>query len=379
VPVRAVEKPGPARLSKRILHIIPSLDRAGAEKQLVLLAGRLAPSEFDVHVVALTRGGPLAAELDRQGIPLTVIGKRWKFDPMAYARLERRIRELRPDLVHSWLFAANAYGRAAAAAAGVKHLVATERSVDPWKAWHQFAIDRYLVQKTHSIVVNSAGVRDFYVRHGLPGEKFTIIPNGVLPAESSDMSRAQLLAELGLPGDSRLIGTVGRLWPQKRIKDSIWALDLIRVLRTDMHLLVIGDGPQRRHLERFARLVTCDAHVHFLGLRHDVPRLMPHFDFLWQASGYEGLPNAVMEAMAAGVPVVATDISGNRDLVVPGETGFLVSVGDRAGLARYGNKLLCDAELRARLGNAGRQRIVAHFGVEQMVDRHVALYRKILG
>jgi glycosyltransferase involved in cell wall biosynthesis len=296
---------------------------------------------------------------------------------LAYCRLEQHLRRLRPDLVQTWLFAGNAYGRVAALRAGVRHLVAGERSVDPWKSWHQFQIDRLLAPRTRAIVVNSAGVRDFYVGHGLPADKFVVIPNGVPPAAPSEISREQLLAELRLPPDSRLIGAIGRLWSQKRMQDVIFALDLIRVLRKDMHLLVIGDGPQRAQLERFARLVTCDEHVHFLGLRHDVPRLLPHFDLVWHASGYEGLPNAIMEAMAAGVPVVATDISGNRDLVVSGETGYLVPLGDRAALARFASKLLDDADLRSRLGRAARERI-GQFSVARMVERHAALYREIL-
>ncbi len=335
-------------MPQRIVHVIPSLDRSGAEKQLVLLAGD-SRDEFDVHVLALTRGGPLEEELERQQIPTTVIGKRWQIDPVAYARLEQQLRRLRPDLVHTWLFAGNAYGRAAALRAGVPHLVAGERSVDPWKKWHQFQIDRLLARRTRAIVCNSPGVRDFNVSHGIPAEKFVVIPNGIEPAPPSTTSREQLLAELQLPPASRLIGTIGRLWPQKRMRDVIFALDLIRVMRKDMHLLVLGDGPERAQLERFARLVTCDAHVHFLGLRHDVPRILPHLDFIWHASGYEGLPNAIMEAMAAGIPVVATDIPGNRDLVVHGETGFLAPLGDRAALGRFGYKLLEDAPLRAGL------------------------------
>ena len=227
-------------------------------------------------------------------------------------------------------------------------------------------------------MVNSSGVREFGVSHGIAAEKFVVIPNGIRPAPASAASREQVLAELGLPPASRLIGAIGRLWPQKRLQDVIFALDLIRVLRKDMHLLVIGDGPQRAQLERFARLITCHEHVHFLGLRHDVPRLLPHLDLVWHASGYEGLPNAVMEAMAAGIPVVATDISGNRDLVVSGETGYLVPLGDRAALARWGYKLLEDPALRERLGRAAQQRI-ATFTVERMVAAHAALYREILG
>ncbi|HET6882319.1 MAG TPA: glycosyltransferase [Pirellulales bacterium] len=362
----------------RVLHIIPTLDRSGAEKQLTLLARGLARNEFDPHVCVLSRSGPYEADLRQADIPVTVIGKSLKADPAAFWRLKRHIAALRPDLVHTWLFAANSYGRGAALAAGVKRLVAAERCVDPWKVWHELAIDRWLALRTDRIVVNSGGIRDFYARHGLAAEKFVVIPNGVDLPPPTDVNRSELLADLGLPPHARLIGAVGRLWPQKRFKDLIWAADLLKVIRDDVHLLIVGDGPQRGRLEQYRRQVRIEDKVHFLGHRADVPKLMPHFDVLWLGSEYEGLPNVIMEAMSAGVPVVATDISGNRDLVVPDETGYLVPVGDRAAFARQANKVLDDTELARRLGQAARQRILSEFTVKQMVERHENLYREVL-
>ncbi len=365
-------------MKRRILHIIPTLDRSGAEKQLVLLAAGLPRDEFDVHVCALTKSGVLADDLARAGIPLTVIGKRWKLDPTAYWRLREFIRQLQPDLVQTWMFTANAYGRWAASSAGVRHIVASERCVDSWKAPHQLMIDRYLARWTDKIVVNSRGVERFYVEQGMPSSKVRVIYNGIEPAVPSPTSRAQLLAELGLPPQARLVGAVGRLWPQKRIKDLIWAADLLKVIRDDVHLLIIGDGPQRELLERYRRLCHIEDKVHFLGARNDVPRLVPHFDVAWLASSYEGLPNVVMEAMAAGVPVVASDIWGNRELVAHGKTGFLFPVGDRAGLARFTQKILEDPTLAAEMGAAGKARMTHEFTVAAMVDQHVALYRELL-
>jgi glycosyltransferase involved in cell wall biosynthesis len=183
-----------------------------------------------------------------------------------------------------------------------------------------------------------------------------------------------LLSELDLPPDALLIGAVGRLWPQKRLKDLIWAADLLKCVRDDVHLLVIGDGPQRWRLQHYRDQVEIGDRVHFLGERSDVPRLLPHLSCLWLGSGYEGQSNAIMEAMSAGVPVVATDITGNRDLVVPGETGYLVPVGDRGEFARWTKVLLEDAALARRFGEAGRERMLKEFSIERMVQRHAELY-----
>jgi len=361
-----------------LLQIIPTLDRSGAEKQLTLLAAGLPRDRFDVRVCVLTRTGPLAEALDRAGVPWTLIGKRWKADPLAFWRLRQHIQALKPDLVQTWLFAANSFGRAAAFSAGVPHVVASERSVDPWKAGWQFTIDRALARRSDAIVVNSTGVRDFYVRHGLPEQKFVIIPNGVDEPPPSRRTRADLLRELGLPDDARLIGAIGRLWPQKRFKDLIWAADLLKVIRDDVHLLIIGDGPQRDRLERYRRQVHIEDRVHFLGHRADVADLLPHFDVLWLGSGYEGLPNVVMEAMAAAVPVVATDIPGTRDLVQTNVTGYLVPIGDRAGFAKYTQRLLEDEPLRRTLGAAGQTRMRTEFSVATMIDRYANFYERLV-
>ncbi|MCE5268502.1 MAG: glycosyltransferase [Planctomycetaceae bacterium] len=365
-------------MTKRILQIIPTLDRAGAEKQLCLLAAGLPRDEFEVHVCALTRGGPLATDLQSAGVPVRVIGKRWKLDPRAFWQLKQHVARLRPDLIHTWMFAANAYGLAAAKAAGIANVIIAQRCVDPWKSRLKLAIDRAMACRSRAVVVNSDGVRDFYVQHGTPAERIRVIPNGVVLPSPPDSTRRQLLAELGLPEGSRIIGWVGRLWPQKRLEDAIWAADLLKVIRHDVHLLVIGDGPQRDRLHRYREQVRIADRVHFLGQRSDVPRLMPHFDLLWSSSGYEGQSNAILEAMAAGVPVVATDIPGTRDLVLPGVTGYLVPVGSRAGLAKYAERLLNDSALAARLGAAARQRVEQEFSVQHMIDRHVALYRELL-
>lgn len=365
-------------MTKRILHIIATLDRGGAEKQLTLLAGGLDRSQFETHVCALTRGGPLEAELRAAEIPVTVIGKRGKYNPLALWRLYRFIRQLQPDLVQTWMFTANSYGRVAARWAKVGKLVASERCIDRWKHGLHLYLDRWLARRTDRIVVNAPGIRDWYVGHGLPADKFAVIPNAVAPTKPSTATCDELLAGFGLPADTRFIGCVGRLWPQKRLKDAIWAAELLKAIRDDVHLLIIGEGPQRGALELFIRQTELTDRVHLLGHREDVPRLLSHFDCLWLVSEYEGLPNSIMEAMAAGVPVVATDISGNRDLVVEGQTGYLVPLGDCAAIARATRRILDDAELAMRLGAAARERIAAEFSLEKMLDAYTRLYRELL-
>ena len=366
-------------MTKRICHIIPTLVRGGAEKQLALLAAGLPRDRFDVHVIVLTHDGPLRQSLDNAGIPVTVVGKRFKADPSAYFRLKRTIKQLQPDLVHTWIFAANCYGRMAARQAGVPRVLAGERCVDSWKTSRHFMIDRYLAKRCDAIVTNSSGVRDFYATHGIAAEKFRIIPNGINPRQPSPLTREAMCQRLGIDPNRRLIVAVGRLWPQKRYRDLIWAAQLLESARNESTLVIIGDGPQMGELQRFRDAVTTGQACTFAGARDDVAELLPLFDLFWIASGYEGQSNALMEAMQVGLPIVASDIPGNRDLITDQVTGRLANVGDSAQFAKLAYQLLfTDTENARRLGNAAQQRIADDFTVEQMIDRHVQLYDELL-
>jgi glycosyltransferase involved in cell wall biosynthesis len=366
-----------SRRPKRILQIIPTLDQGGAEKQLCLLAAGLPRDEFDVHVCALTRQGPRLHDLQQAGVPVTLIGKRWKVDPLAYWRLKKLIRRLRPDIVHTWIFAANSYGRQAAWACGVPAIIAGERCVDRWKSWKELAIDRYLARRSTRIAVNSSGVVDFYANLGLPREKFVVIPNAIAPRPVEPYARQAFLAELELPETARLIGAVGRLWPQKRYKDLMWASDLLATARDDTYLLIAGDGPQLDELQRFRRKLGFGERIRFLGHRDDVPRWLSLLDVFWLGSGYEGQSNGLMEAMVAEVPAVVSDIAGNRDLVRPEIDGLFFQVGNRADLARQTVRLLEDPAWAKTLGHSAGERMRRDFSLAQMIEAYAAMYREV--
>ncbi|TWU35678.1 GDP-mannose-dependent alpha-mannosyltransferase [Novipirellula aureliae] len=361
----------------RVALVIPTMDRGGAEKQLCLLANHLPRDSFDVHVVLLTRDGPRSEWLRAAGIPVTLIGKRFKADPSALFRLRRKLKSLRPDIVHTWLFAANSFGRAAARMANVPTIIGSERCVDPWKTEAHFMIDRQLAKCSSAITSNSNGVVDFYASHGISRTLFHVIPNGIMPRGGTDIDRDEACRRLGVDPKRRLILAVGRLWPQKRYRDLIWAAELLATAREDTSLVIVGDGPQRGELLRFRDSVTTPDRVRFCGLRHDVAELLPHADAFWIGSDYEGQSNAVIEAMQAGVPVIASDIPGNRDLVVPNQTGCFFAVGDTADLARQTNQLFDDPSRRAQFKESAIKRIRDQFSVESMVHRHAELYERM--
>ncbi len=142
-----------------------------------------------------------------------------------------------------------------------------------------------------------------------------------------------------------------------------------------MYVLVVGVGPEQQRAIDMAAHMGCDHLCRFVGHRQDAGRLIQTLDVMWLASDFEGMSNSVMEAMAAGVPVVASDIPPNRELVIDGKTGFLVRVGDSVGFAQFADRILNDADMARRLGTAGRQRMQDEFSIDRMVQSHIDLYR----
>lgn len=362
----------------KVAFVIPTLDRSGAEKQLMLLASRLPAAEFRVHVVALTRGGPYAEVLRESGIPVTILEKRGRLDPFALWKLRSVLRDIDPDVIHSWMFAGNAYTRMLFGRQGRPAVVVSERCVDSWKSFWQLWIDRRQRRRCRMLVANSRPVAEFYQRLGYPEERLTVIPNGIDVRDDAFASRAEAREFLKIPEHVPVVGFVGRLARQKRVRDLLWGVELLRHLQPAVRAFIVGDGPLRGSLQDFTLRIGTQDRVRFLGHRHDVRRILPAFDVLWLASDFEGQSNSIMEAMSAGLPVVASDIPANRELVVRDETGLLFPVGDCAALARQTDRLLGDAALARRLGEAGKRRMQTEFSVERMVQAHADLYREIV-
>lgn len=364
----------------KLLLVIPTLDRSGAEKQFTLLAERLPRDEFDIRVVTLVRGGPYAKRLEAAGIPVDVLGKRWKFDPMTLWRLKGLVRDWQPDVVNSWMFTANSYTRLVTGREPRPRVVVSERCVDTWKSGWQTWLDRRQIDRTAMLVGNSPAVVDFYRDLGYPKERTVCVSNGIdLPNESATtVDRPAILRDLKIPESAHLVGYVGRLARQKRVGDLVWAMQLLRQLDEKAHLIVVGEGPERNKLEKLSEHYGCDHVIRFVGHREDVPRLLGAIDVFWLASDFEGQSNSVMEAMAAGLPVVASDIPPNRELVVDGETGYIAPVGDATAFAQWTDRLFSDSERRQAMGAAGAERMREQFSVEAMVDGYANVYRRVL-
>jgi glycosyltransferase involved in cell wall biosynthesis len=207
----------------------------------------------------------------------------------------------------------------------------------------------------------------------------TVVPLGVAAARDSAPTRELLLESLHLPADALLVAVAGPLVPRFGVKELIWAGDMVRVLHPNIRLLIVGDGPQRKHLERFAQTAAEPKNVCFLGDTDRWPDIVPHLDVYWQGTEADGVsPTTLLDAMAAAVPVVASATPQHRQIIDDGQTGFLVGIDARAERTRATDLLLVDRDAARSIGAAGRDRVLHHFSLAARAANFQKIYHELL-
>jgi glycosyltransferase involved in cell wall biosynthesis len=358
----------------RVLELIATLDPDGAQRQLVGLVTRLNRERFEPAVCALTRGGPLEEPLRARGVPLRILGKRWKFDFAVLGKIRAMIGEFGPDVVHTWMFTANAFGRRVAFDAGVRAVIASERNEDVWKPWLYRWIDRRYARRTFAVVGNAQGVIDYCVREEkIPAEKTRVIENGLDVDRLVPRDAAGFRARLGLPDGARLIGTAARLAPQKSLHTLIEATAR---LRAEVCCLIAGEGPLRGELERRIERAGLAPRCRLIGYVEPVADLLANLEVFVLPSIFEGSPNVLQEAMAMGRACVATDIPGVRETLRDRQTGLRVAPERPDLLADAIATLLADEDLRGVLGARARADALERFSMDRMVRAYEALYEE---
>ncbi len=364
----------------RVLHVITGLEIGGAERVLLETARYQRAQGHDVSVCSLRPDGPLAPAV-REVCPLFTVHMGHALTPGVVWRLAALMRRGRYDVVHSYLYQANLVARVAARLAGISVNISSVRCSYTWLNWKHFLVDRWTARLADCITSVSEATRQFSIeREGLPPAKIVTLRNGIdvgrfdRAVPDRQATRAAVRAALGYAPSDLVVCMTGRLHEQKGHTYLLQAAERLKERYPHLRLLIVGDGPQRAALESESQARGLGGVVAFLGMRRDVPELLAASDIFAFPSLYEGLPNAVLEAMAMWCPVVASTADGTVEIIENEINGLLVPPADAAALTVALERLLADAALRHSLAEAGRRHVVEEFSFETMMQATEKLY-----
>lgn len=363
-----------------VLYLIWSLGLGGAERVVVDLANHLDRKRFRLIVCCLNEPGEFAGTL-KKDVPLYAIRKRPFIDVSVIPKLVRIMRTEKVDVLHAHLWGANFWGRIAAVLAGVPVRIVTEHNEDVWKNRFHFFCDRVLSWKTDCFVAVSGAVAEFYrKRAGVPSCKIHIIHNGIEVGRFRSHQDVSIKRrELGIPEDCFLFSIIGRIEPQKGHRFMLQAMARVKARYPKIALLVVGEGSRKSELEQESRKEVLDIPVLFSGIRQDVPEILNCVDALVLPSTREGFPIILLEAMAAGKPIIASNVGGVSECIGSEEEGgILVPPGDVKALTETMRRVLEDRTLCERLAKKSRQRVKDLFPVEIMIAKTEKLYLDLL-
>lgn len=349
--------------------VITSFDAGGTERQMIELMRRLDRRRFTVHAACFHRRGawlPLveSAVASIAEFPISGFGR-----PATWRQVRafgRWCKETGVQVVHTCDFYANVFGLPAAAWAGVPVRIGSRRDLNPGRSLAQIGLQRLAYAAAHQVVANSRAAAGRLADEKVPRGRIAVIPNGV-DLERFPIGKAR-------SGPVRRVITVANLRPEKAHEVLIEAAAQLAPDHPDLEYAIVGDGPRREELEELVRRRGVEHQVRLLGHREDVPRLLADADLYVLPSRTEAFPNGIIEAMAAGLPVVACGVGGMLELVEPNRTGALVPPDDAGALAAAVRAMVAAPRRAREMGAAGRHDIELRFSFERMVEGFEALY-----
>ncbi len=371
----------------RILHVLLSLEPGGLENGVVNVINRLDRQRFESSVCCLKRAGEFARRIDDPRVVIHEMDWRGGNDPRLALRLAGLLRRTRPHIVHTRNAEPFFYGFAGAKLARAQALVHSEHGRNFNDRPARFAVQRWMSRHTDAIFAVSGQLKTDLVKHiGLPESAVEVLHNGVDLSRfdvsnralshnhSQAAARDALRREWGVPDGALVVGSVGRL---VAVKNYGLLLRAVASSGLPVHLVLVGEGPERAALTALGTSLGITSRVHLLGHSNDVDRLLRAFDVFVLPSISEGMSNTLLEAMAAGVPPVASAVGGNAEIVRDGVDGKLFANEDEAGLVACLVALCLDDGERARFAAAARERVQSAFDIRHMVERYEQLYERV--
>jgi len=383
---------GPAR-GVRVLRLFSRLNIGGPSLHVILLSHGLRPLGYDTRLVVgreSPREGNLLALAAERGVACeTMAGLGREIAPLrdvvALLGLVRLMRSWRPAIVHTHTAKAGLLGRLAARAARVPTVVHTFHGhvlrgyFSPPKQALFRRLETFLATTAHALVAVSESVKQDLVDLGVaPAPKIRVIPLGLeLTPFAGGLPRGVLRREAGIPAEAPLVGMVGRLVPIKDVPTFLRAAREVRERRPEVRFALVGDGEEREALEGLCHALGLDSAVHFFGWRRDLAGVYGDLDVVVNASRNEGTPVALIEALAAARPVVATAVGGTPDLIGRDERGLLVPAGEPTALARAILDTLLESDAARRRALAGREHVMSQHSSQRLFRDMDALYREL--
>ncbi len=372
------------------MKVVTNFSSGGTEGQVNNLIKVLDHQRFDLQFGCLKKYGLFLDEVERLQLPVREFPIYSFFHPKTWWQLWKMasfMRAERIQIAHSYNFYSNVIAVLAARLAGVPVVLASIRDRGIYLTPMQMKVQKWICNLADRVLVNAESIRDWLILQGVPQKKIDLIRNGIdLSLYKQTTQTSDIREELGIPANARLVIMLARLNPQKGINEFLRAAAIVRAQHLDVHFLVVGDKLDYKdgsvvsdadyhlylhHLTENLRISHC---TWYTGHRTDVPALLAQSYVSVLPSYSEGLSNSLIESMAAGLPLVATNVGGNPELVNQGVNGFLVPVMDHEALADAIGTILDDAELAARFGNASRRLCDESFSMSKMIATIQQLY-----
>lgn len=368
-----------------VLTFLTNFLIGGTERQVLNLVRNHDRARFDVHLGCFRLAGPLLTEIDTSSVSLSEYPIKTLPSPRTLWqqwRLIRYIRAHRIRVVHAFGFYANVFAIPAARLSGAPLVIASIRDTGDHLTWLQKAMQKWACRAAHHVLVNALAVRTVLVAQGYDPSRITVIQNGIEVARfKNSQGRGVVRALLGIRDEAPIIAVFARLNPLKGLEFFLEAAASLRLQFEDARFLIVGDSISRAYrdeLEAKAEALGLGTRVFFTGFRTDIPELLAEVSVLVLPSLAEGLSNVILEGMAAGVPVVATRVGGNSEIVEDGVSGLLVPARDAGALAEAIGSLIADPGRRESMGRAGQKRAIERFSLEGTVAETEKLYERLL-
>lgn len=370
--------PHPGR--PRVLLLVNKLGGGGAERDVSVMCRHADSSSFAFEVWTLLGGGDLEPIVRDAGVTIHCLDRRRAYDPVFALRAAREIARADFDLIHTMLPAVAFYGALAKVLwRSPSPLIYSELSAFPKKGL-KTTLRTWAIRHCDAFCANSLGSQQYLEYTGVDSAKIRLVPNGhdVDRYQTMTAPRETVRASLGVAPDDRLAIYVGRLIPSKRVCDLLDATARLKRDGRPVRVLVVGEGPERERLEQQSAALGLASTVRFAGRRLDIPDLLQAADMFVFPSETEGLSNAVIEAALAGLPIVACDIGGVREIVLDGDGAYLVPVRQPEALARAVTQVLDDPEQATQRARRSHESAVNEYAIERVMQRLYTIYEEVL-